>query len=321
MPYSKIIGSGSVLPDKVLTNDDLAKMVDTSHQWIIERTGIIERRIASHDESNVFMAEIASRRALEMAELKPSDIDAIIIGTTTPDQYFPSTACLLQKQLGITNRCPAFDISAACAGFIYSLSIADAFIKTGQYKTVMVLGSEILSRLLNWEDRSTCILFGDGAGAMILTASDEPGIFSTHIHAAGQYDDLLYTKNPYTHPDSRTDAPKLVMSGNEVFKYAVKLLGEVILETLHENDMQKSDIDWLVPHQANIRIISAMAKKLNMPMEKVIVTIDKHGNTSSASIPLAFDSAIRSNKIKRGDNIIMESFGGGFTWGSALIKY
>ncbi len=321
MTFSKIVGCGSYLPNQVRTNDDISAMVETSHEWIYERTGISERRIASDDETVSILGYHAAKNALEMAGLDASDIDIIIMGTTTPETFLPSSACLIQAMLGVGQQCPAFDLNAACAGFNYALSIADNFIKSGQYKTALVIGSEVLSRLVNWKDRSTCILFGDGAGAVILQASESPGILSTHIHADGQYADHLTMPNPFTDYRVKDQRPYVSMSGNEVFKHAVKNLGEVINETLEKNKITHEDIDWFIPHQANLRIIKAMAKKFSLPMEKVILTIEKHGNTSSASVPLALDHAVRQNLIKRGDTLLIESFGGGFTWGSALIKF
>jgi len=311
--YSRILGTGSYLPEKVLTNKDLEKLVDTTDEWIVERTGIRERRIAAADETTGSMAEQASRRAIEAAGLQPSDIDLIILATTTPDQVFPSTACLVQKRLGIQG-CPAFDVQAVCSGFIYGLSIADKFIRTGGAKRALVIGAETLSRIVDWTDRGTCILFADGAGAVVLGASTEPGIISTHIHADGRYKELLEV--PVTKGN-----PYVTMQGSEVFKVAVTTLGRIADETLAAANMTKADIDWLVPHQANHRIIAATAKKLDMPMERVVMTVDRHGNTSAASVPLALDEAVRDGRIQRGQTVLMEAFGGGFTWGSALLKY
>lgn len=322
MIYSRILGTGSYLPTKVLTNADLEKMVDTTDQWIVERTGIRERHIAAEDETTGSMGEHAARRALEAAGLKPGDIDLIIFATTTADQIFPSTACLLQKRLAI-HGCPAFDVQAVCTGFIYALSIADKFIRTGTSKCALVVGSETFSRIVDWTDRATCVLFADGAGAVIVGAAKQPGIISSHLHADGKYKELLevpagvskgYDKvikgQAYTH-----------MAGNGVFKVAVTTLGHIVDETLAANDMKKSDVDWLVPHQANHRIIAATAKKLGMSMDRVVMTVDRHGNTSAASIPLAFDEAVRDGRIQRGQTVLMEAFGGGFTWGSVLLKY
>ena len=322
MIYSRIIGTGGYLPEKVLTNQDLEKMVDTTDAWITERTGIKERRIAAEGENTCDLAEQAALRAIEAAGIDKNEIDLIIVGTTTPDQVFPSTACLLQERLGI-HGAPAFDVQAVCTGFVYALSVADKFIKSGTHKTALVVGAETMSRITDWTDRGTCILFGDGAGAVVLQASDEAGILSTHIHADGQYKDLLRVQsgvsNGYQHVQDGTAF--MEMRGNEVFKMAVNTLGRIVDETLDANDMKKSDVNWLVPHQANIRIITATARKLRMSMDNVVVTVDKHGNTSGASVPLALDVAVRDGRIKRGDTILLEAFGGGFTWGSALIKY
>jgi 3-oxoacyl-[acyl-carrier-protein] synthase-3 len=316
--YSRIAGTGGYLPAEIRTNADISELVDTSDEWIFERTGIHERRIAGADETASSMAEVAARRALEAADLQAEKIDLIIVATSSPDTVFPSTACLLQSRLQAA-QCAAFDIQAACSGFIYALSVADQFIKTGQARKVLVVGSEINSRLIDWTDRGTCILFGDGAGAVLLTASETPGILSTHIHSDGNYSDLLYVPN--STGGVCGGKPVIHMSGNEVFKVAVNTLGRIVDETLAANHMQKSDIDWLVPHQANIRIIKATAKKLGMALDKVVLTIEHQGNTSSASVPLALDEAVRDGRIKRGDTLLMEAFGGGFVWGSALVNY
>lgn len=318
MNYSKILGTGSYLPEKILTNFDLEKMVETTHDWIVERTGIYERHIAAPEENALTMAEKAARTALDAAGLTPEDLGMIIVSSTTPHMVFPSTACLLQDKLGIAG-CAAFDLNAsACAGFMYALSIADQYIRTGTVKHVLVIGSEVMSRIVDWEDRATCVLFGDGAGAIVLGPSDEPGIFSTHLHAEGRHKDVLYL------PLSSGKSPSLgtiQMMGNQLFKLAVNTLGNLFDETLEANQMQKTDIDWLVPHQANMRIIDSMAKKLSLPLERVTITLDKQGNTSSASIPLALDMAIRDGRIKRGQILMMEGFGGGLAWGSALVRY
>ena len=319
MTYSKILGTGSYLPEKILTNHDLEKMVQTSHEWIVERTGIEERHIAADNESTSSMAETASRLAIEAAGIDISEITLIIVGTATPDSAFPSAACLLQHRLGL-NGTAAFDVTAACSGFIYALSVADQYIKSGTHKKVLVVGSELLSRVTDWTDRNSCVLFADGAGAVVLGASEEPGIISTHIHADGQHGDLLALRNP-SQGQTPNIAPYITMKGNEVFKVAVKTLSRIVDETLESNNIRRRDIDWLIPHQANIRIIKATAKKLNMSMEQVVVTVDKHGNTSSASIPLALDIAVRDGRIKPGQLMLLEAFGGGFTWGSALIRY
>lgn len=322
MTYSRIIGTGSYLPAKVLTNAELETMVETSDQWIRERTGIEKRHIAAADETTCDLAEAAARKAISAAGIKVGDIDLIIIATTTPDKVFPSTACLLQKRLGIHGQA-AFDIQAVCSGFVYALSVADKFIRTGAAKKALVIGAETFSRIINWKDRSTCVLFGDGAGAVVLSASNVPGILSTHLHADGRYDELLHVPAGISRGYDAVLAGTAYteMQGNEVFKVAVRTLGRIVDETLAANNMEKSQIDWLVPHQANIRIIEATAKKLDMPMERVVVTVQEHGNTSAASIPLALDVAVRDGRVKAGDVLLLEAFGGGFTWGSALIKY
>ncbi|WP_417446478.1 beta-ketoacyl-ACP synthase III [Kangiella sp.] len=320
MKYSKILGMGSYLPEKVLTNADLEKMVDTTDAWITDRTGIKKRHIAADDQSASDLGFEAAKKAIANSGIEAKDIDMIIVGTATPDKMFPSVACYIGHALGI-GGVPAFDITTACPGFVYGLSIADQFIKTGHRKNVLVVGTEVLSRLVNWDDRSTCVIFGDGAGAAVVTASEEPGILSTHIHADGGYGDLLYCNNGLRGQLGEFPEPQIVMRGNEVFKVAVKTLSQIVDETLEANNMQKEDIDWLIPHQANIRIIQATAKKLGASMDKVVVAVDRHGNTSSASIPLAMCEAIEDGRIKRGDVCLLESFGGGFTWGSALIRY
>ncbi len=316
--YSRILGTGSYLPEKVLTNRELEDLVDTSDQWIRERTGIRERHLVSEGETCSGLAEAAARRALAAAELEPDQIDLLIVATTTPDQVFPSTACLLQHRLGIGGFA-AFDIQAVCTGFVYALSVADKFIRSGTHRCALVVGSETMSRIVNWQDRATCVLFGDGAGAVVLGAAEEPGILSTHLSADGAYKDLLQV--PSGVGMGRCEDPYIEMRGNEVFRMAVTTLGRIVDETLAANRLSKSDIDWLVPHQANIRIIRATAKKLNLPMERVVVTVGEHGNTSSASIPLALDTAVRDGRIQRGETLIMEAFGGGFTWGSVLVRY
>lgn len=317
--YSRIVGTGSYLPEKILTNFDLEKMVDTSHQWIVDRTGIYERHLAADHEVTSDLAMHASQRALEAAGIGASDIDLIIVATTTPDMVFPSTACILQTKLGIANNCAAFDIQAVCSGFVYALSIADKLIKAGQNKCVLVVGVETMSRITDWSDRTNCILWGDGGGAVIMQSSDEPGIISSHLHADGSYKDLLYSSGGGTFGNG--SKASIRMGGSAVFKVAVNTLDAIVDETLLANNMQKSDVNWLVPHQANIRIIQATAKKLGMSMDNVVVTVDTHGNTSAASIPLAFDTAVRDGRIKRGEVVLMEAFGGGFTWGSVLLKY
>ena len=322
MIYSRIIGTGGFLPKRVMTNHDLEKIVDTSDQWIRERTGIEQRHIAGEDETTVDLAEQASRRAIEAAGIDKDDIDLIVLATSTPDKIFPSSACILQARLDI-HGCPAFDIQAVCTGFIYALAVADKFIKTGSSKKALVVGAEVFSRILNWKDRGTCVLFGDGAGAVVLEASEETGILSTHIHADGQYENLLWVPHGIADgfEEVKNGKAYVEMRGNEVFKMAVNTLGRIVDETLAANRMKKSDIDWLVPHQANTRIISATAKKLKMSMDQVVVTVNKHGNTSAASVPLALDVAVRDGRIKPEELVLLEAFGGGFTWGSVLLRY
>jgi len=322
MKYSRITGTGSYLPEKVLTNHDLEKIMDTSDEWIRDRTGIYKRHIAAGGETTCDLAEIAATRAMEAAGRTPRQIDLIVLATTTPDRVFPSTACLLQQRLDIHGTA-AFDVQAVCTGFVYALAIADKFIKTGSAKCALVVGAETLSRIVDWNDRGTGILFGDGAGAVVLEASDEPGILSTHLHADGSYEHLLTVPAGISAGYDKVLAGQayVQMQGNEVFKMAVNTLGRIVDETLAANNMEKTDIDWLIPHQANIRIIQATARKLKMSMDHVVVTVDEHGNTSAASVPLALDTAVRDGRIKRGETLLMEAFGGGFTWGSALLKY
>lgn len=321
MKYSHIMGTGSYLPEKILTNFELEKIVDTTNSWIVERTGIHQRHIAAEYETAMSMAEKAAREAMAAANLTPHDIGMIIIATTTPEKMFPSTACLLQQRLGIAG-CPAFDLnSTACAGFMYGISIADQFIRTGTVKNALVIGSEVMSRILNWADRTTCVLFGDGAGAIILGEANEPGVLSTHLHADGTHKDVLSLNHSIGRPMDVEEELYIKMTGNQLFKLAVNILGDLFDETLSANDLQKSDVDWLVPHQANIRIIQAMAKKLDLTLDHVAITLQDQGNTSSASIPLALDKAIRDGRIKRGEMLLLEGFGGGLAWGSALIKY
>jgi len=309
--FSRIIGTGSYLPETIVTNFDLQQRMDTSDAWIRERTGIERRHILPPSQSNVDMAEHASRAAIAAAGLKPGEIDLISYGTTTPDLVFPNAGVLLQDRLG-------------CSGFIYALAVADMFVRTGAARRALVVGSEVLSRIVDQSDRSTAILFGDGAGAVVLAAAEHPGIISTHLHADGSYKHLMYC----TGGPSRGAAPGTMppgdfvrMAGSEVFKLAVNLLGRVVEETLAANNLEKAAIDWLVPHQANIRIIQAVAKKLGLPMERVIVTVQEHGNTSTASVPLALDVGVRDGRIKRGDMLLLEALGGGVTWGSALVRY
>jgi len=321
--YSRIVGTGSYLPEKIVTNFDLERRMDTSDAWIRERTGIERRHIAPEGQSNVDMAEYAARAAIAAAGLKPSDIDLISYGTTTPDLVFPNAGVLLQARLGCRGA-PAFSLEAACSGFIYALAVADKFVRAGDAKYALVVGSEMLSRITDQNDRSTAILFGDGAGAVVLAGSEQPGILSTHLHADGSYQHLLYcTGGPARGPAPGNMPPGDVvrMMGSEVFKIAVTLLGRIVEETLAANHLDKSAIDWLVPHQANLRIIQAVAKKLDMPIEQVIVTVQEHGNTSTASVPLALDVGVRDGRIERGDLLLLEALGGGVTWGSALLRY
>jgi len=320
--YSRIAGTGSYLPERVLTNADLEKLVDTSDEWIHDRTGIRQRHIAADGETTCDLAFHAATRAMEAAGVIGAEVDLIVLGTTTPDIIFPSTACLLQHRLG-ANGCAAFDVNAACSGFIYALAVADKFVRSGAAKCALVVGAETLSRMLDWSDRSTCVVFGDGAGAVVLKPDPEAGVLSTHLHADGSYKHLLY--NPVGvsagFTDEKNHGVRVLMEGRDVFKVAVKTLDAVVEETLAANKLDKHDIDWLIPHQANLRIIAATAKRLDLPMERVVVTVDKHANTSAGSVPLALDHAVRSGRIKRGELLLLEAFGGGFTWGSALVRY
>ncbi len=320
--YARILGTGSALPERVVSNADLAKIVDTSDEWIATRTGIRQRHIVADGETTGDLALLAAQRALEAAGVKASELDLIVLGTTTPDLVFPSTACLVQHRLG-ANGCAAFDVNAACSGFVYALGVADKFIRSGQSKKVLVIGAETLTRMVDWTERETCVLFGDGAGAVVLEAADEAGIYTTCLHADGGYKELLY--NPVGVSAGFSDEPnhgvRIRMAGREVFKVAVKTLDALVGETLQAAGMQETDIDWLIPHQANLRIIEATAKRLKMSMDRVVVTVDKHANTSSGSVPLALDHAVRSGKVQRGQNLLLEAFGGGFTWASALLRY
>jgi 3-oxoacyl-[acyl-carrier-protein] synthase-3 len=318
MYYSRITGSGGYLPERILSNADLEQMVQTSDTWITERTGISQRHIIADYETTSSMAEIAAGQALEAAGIRANSVELIVVATSTPDRFFPSTASILQKRLGITNQCPAFDVSAACAGFVYALGIVDPLIRSGTVKTALVLGAESLTRLIDWTDRSTCVLFSDGAAGVVLQADTTPGIIATHLHSDGTYNELLYAPN---HLGELKEPPYIKMKGSEVFKLAVNMLHDIVDETLAANQLEKSAIDWLIPHQANLRIIQATAKKLNLPMERVILTVKEQGNTSAASIPLALDIAIRDGRIKRKDLLLLEAFGAGFTWGSALVKF
>ncbi|GAB6262043.1 ketoacyl-ACP synthase III [Photobacterium sp. CCB-ST2H9] len=317
--YSRILGTGSYLPEQVRTNADLEKMVDTSDEWIVARTGIRERRIASEEETVAVMGYQAAARAIDMAGIETDDIDLIIVATTSASHAFPSAACQVQGMLGVKG-CPAFDIAAACSGFVYALSVADQHIKTGMAKNVLVIGADALSHKCDPDDRSTIILFGDGAGAVVLGASEEAGIISTHLHADGHFGGLLSLAVP-EHGENFDSDKWLYMAGNEVFKVAVTQLSNLVKDTLAANNMDKSELDWLVPHQANLRIIAATAKKLSMPMDQVVVTLDKQGNTSAATVPAALDEAVRDGRIQRGQTLLLEAFGGGFTWGSALVKF
>jgi 3-oxoacyl-[acyl-carrier-protein] synthase-3 len=320
--YSRIIGTGRCLPEQVVTNFDLEKRVDTTDAWIRERTGIERRHIAREGETTLDLCEGAARNALEMAGVKPEEIDMIVVGTTTPDQVFPNMGVLLQDRLG-AHGCMALGLEAACTGFIYALGIADKFVRTGAARRALVVGAETLSRIVDWNDRGTCVLFGDGAGAVVLANSDEPGIINTHLHADGQYKDLLYFPTGVSRGFDELKAGRsfVQMKGNEVFKVAVQTLARIVDETLEKNNLAPEEIDWLVPHQANIRIIEATARKLRMPMERVVVTVQDHGNTSAASVPMALDVAVRDGRIKRGQTVLLEAFGGGFTWGSALLRF
>jgi 3-oxoacyl-[acyl-carrier-protein] synthase-3 len=322
MTFSKINGTGSYLPERVMHNSEFEKIVDTSDEWIQERTGIKRRHIAADDETTSDMGLVAANEAIKAADIDVSDIDLIVVATTTPDKVFPSTACIVQRRLDL-HTIPAFDIHAACSGFIYGLDVADRFIKTGGATNVLVIGSETYSRIIDWSDRGTCVLFGDGAGAVILSAADEPGVMSTHIHADGEFEESLHVPAGISsgYESVRRESAYIHMKGHEVFKKAVGTLGSMARETLSINNIDKHDINWLIPHQANLRIIAAAAKKLDLPMERVVVTVDDQANTSSASIPLALDTAIRDGRIKRGELLLFEAFGAGFTWGSALVRY
>lgn len=322
MTFARITGTGGYLPERVLTNTDLETMVDTTDEWIRDRSGIERRHIAADGETTSDMAVAAARRAIEAANIDTSAIDLIIVATTTPDKVFPSTACIVQRRLGI-QKSPAFDVHAACSGFIYALDVANRFIITGGATTALVIGAETYSRILDWTDRSTCVLFGDGAGAIVLQSSNEAGVIATHIHSDGQFEELLHVPAGISkgYELVQAEAAFIQMKGNEVFRKAVSTLGSIARETLSGNNIKQEDIAWLVPHQANLRIIAAAAKKLRLPMERVIVTVDEHANTSSASIPLALDVAVRDGRIKRGELLLFEAFGAGFTWGSALVRY
>jgi 3-oxoacyl-[acyl-carrier-protein] synthase-3 len=322
MPFASIAGTGGYLPERVMENKEFEDLVSTSDEWIRERTGIERRHIAADDETTSDMALAAAHRAIEAANINVEDLDLIIIATSTGDKIFPSVACIVQRRLGISNI-PAFDVNAACAGFVYALDIADRFIRTEGSSCALVIGADIYSRIIDWSDRTTCVLFGDGAGAVVLKASEKPGILSTHIHADGAHEEMLHVPGGLSSSlaSMKEKGAYIRMKGNEVFKKAVSTLGKIAQETLAANNLDKHDINWLVPHQANMRIIKATAKKLDMPLERTIITVNEHANTSSASIPLAFDVAVRDGRIKRGDLLLFEGFGAGFTWGSALVRY
>ncbi len=322
MTWSNIAGTGGYLPERVMENKEFEEFVDTSDDWIRERTGIKRRHIAAEGETTSDMAFAAAEKALAAANMTGPDLDLIIIATTTPDKVFPSVACIVQRRLGVKDI-PAFDIQAACSGFIYALDVADRFIRTAGAKCALIIGAETYSRILDWTDRSTCVLFGDGAGAVVLTAGDTPGVLSSHIHADGQFADLLEVPAGISsgYESVRAESAYIQMKGHEVFRKAVSTLGSIAKETLSTNNIDKKDISWLIPHQANLRIIAAAAKKFELPMERVVVTVDEHANTSSASIPLALDVAIRDGRVKRGELLLFEAFGAGFTWGSALVRY
>jgi 3-oxoacyl-[acyl-carrier-protein] synthase-3 len=322
MIHTRIAGVGSYLPEKALSNKDLEQMMDTSEEWIRERTGILRRHIAADDETTGSMALEAAKRAMDDAGVSADEIDLIILGTATPDKVFPSTACIVQRHLGIKG-CPAFDVHAACSGFLYGFDLANRYIQTGGARKALVIGSETLSRITNWEDRGTAILFGDGAGAVVLEVSDEPGVMATHIHADGEYEELLHVRQGVSigYDITRKGEAFIEMQGNAVFRRAVATFDKIARETIKDLDGHIDDIDWFVPHQANMRIIKAAAKKLGFPMERVIATVDEHANTSGASIPLALDLAVKDGRIKRGDTLLFAAFGAGFTWGSAMLKY
>lgn len=322
MTFACIAATGGYLPERVMTNREFEAFVDTSDDWIRSRSGIRSRHIAAENETTSDMSVAAARSALEHGDVDPAEIDLIVLATTTPDKVFPSTACIVQRRLGISGF-PAFDVQAACSGFIYALDVADRFVRTGGAKCALVIGAEMYSRVIDWNDRTTCVLFGDGAGAVVLRASDEPGILSTHARADGRHEELLHVPFGVSggYERLRSGEAWIRMKGNEVFRQAVSTLGAIAEETLAVNNVSTSDVAWLIPHQANLRIIAAAAKKLDLPMERVVITVDRHANTSSASIPLALDVAVRDGRIKRGELLLFEAFGAGFTWGSALVRY
>ncbi len=322
MKYAKIIGTGGYLPERVLTNHELEKMVDTSDSWIRERTGVKQRHIAAPGETTCDLAEQAAHQAIAAAGVDPKTIDLIVVATTTPDHVFPSVASQLQERLG-NFGCPAFDVQAVCTGFIYALGIAEKFVRTGSSQRALVVGAETFSRIIDWTDRATCILFGDGAGAVVIEAADTPGIMSTHLHADGRFKEMLWVPAGVSsgYDSTRENAAYVEMRGNEVFRWAVNTLGRIVEETLEANKLSPDDVDWLIPHQANTRIIAATARKLRMPMERVVVTVPNHANTSAASVPLALNVAVRDGRIKTGHTVLLEAFGGGFTWGSILLIF
>lgn len=317
--YARIVGTGGYLPEKVLTNQELARMVDTSDEWIATRTGIRQRHIAADDQMASDLALEASRKALVAAGISADQLNLIVVATTTPDMIFPSTACILQAKLGVRG-CAAFDVQAVCSGFVYALATADLFVRTGQCRYALVVGTEVYSRILDWTDRSTCVLFGDGAGAVVVAASERPGIVGSKLHADGNYAKILSVPGQVCGGAVRGTA-FVTMEGNAVFKFAVRVLEEVVEEILGSYGAGRSAIDWLIPHQANLRIIEATARKLGLPMHKVIVTVDRHANTSAASIPLALDEAVRDGRIRSGQHVLLEAVGGGFTWGAVLMKW
>jgi len=320
--YARIVGTGSYLPEKVVSNADLEQMIETTADWIVERTGVEERHVAAPGETTADMAEQAARRALEAAGLEPGDIDMIVLGTTTPDHVFPSVATVLQHRLGCYGG-PAFDVQAVCTGFVYALDIANRFIRTGAARRVLVVGADTFTRIIDWTDRGTCILFGDGAGAVILEQTDQPGIIDSRLGADGRYKELLWVPAGVSSGYDRTreNAAFVEMRGSEVFKVAVTTLKDIAEQILSANQMTVADVDWMIPHQANRRILTATAKRLGLPMERMIDCVRTHANTSAASVPLALDVAVRDGRIQRGDTLLLEGFGGGFTWGAALLKY
>ncbi|MFA9438506.1 beta-ketoacyl-ACP synthase III [Uliginosibacterium sp. sgz301328] len=320
MIFSRIAGTGGYVPGAPVSNDDLvARGINTSDAWIIERTGIRQRYIADGETTSQLSIK-AAQRALEAAGCSAADIDLVVLATTTPDMTFPSTACLVQAELGVPAGATAFDVQAVCSGFVYALTIADKFIRSGSHKRALVIGAETMSRLIDWNDRSTCVLFGDGAGAVVLEASDQAGILSSALHADGSHSNILYASGAIS-AGQIAGSPFLYMDGQSVFKLAVRLLSDVAIEVLEQANMPQADLDWFIPHQANIRIMNSVAKRLELPAAKVVVTVDQHGNTSAASVPLALDAAIRDGRIQRGQSVLLQGVGGGFTWGAVLVRY